>query len=198
MSAPEINASELEAFAHDLEEADLQPLWTQNLLSPVPELLSPHLWDWKRLKALAEASGRLVPIGGEANRRVLSLSHPDLGGLPFATHTLWAGIQFLNAGESATAHRHSAAALRFVLEGSGVWTLVNGDPVLMEPGDLVLTPNWSWHEHHNPGTEPMIWLDGTDIPLVRNLNAVFFEEGPEKLSPFEPIARSVSELLLPR
>lgn len=178
----------------DMAEADLQPLWRNDgLLTTTPDRLSPHLWRWKTLRDLAERSGDLVGIDRGGDRRVLALSHPDLDGLPFATHTLWGAVQFLGGGERAPAHRHSPAALRFVLEGSGVWTLVNGDPVLMEPGDLVLTPSFSWHEHHNPGDRPMIWFDGLDVPLVRNLNAVFFDPGPDDPTPYEQASRSGSE-----
>jgi gentisate 1,2-dioxygenase len=179
----------------DLAAADLQPLWVQpDLLSRSPNRLAPHIWRWKTLRDLAERSGDLVGIERGGDRRVLSLAHPDLGGLPFATHSLWGAVQFLGGGELAPAHRHTPAALRFVLEGSGVWTLVNGDPIHMAPGDLVLTPSWTWHEHHNPGPEPMIWFDGLDLPLVRNLDAIFFEPGGDDLSGYEPVHWSRSEM----
>lgn len=178
----------------DLAAGDLQPLWLQpGLLTATPGRLRPHIWRWKTLRDLAERSGELVGIDRGGDRRVLSLTHPDLGGLPFATPTLWAAVQFLGAGELAPAHRHTPAALRFVLEGSGVWTLVNGDPLHMAPGDLVLTPSWTWHEHHNPGAGPMIWFDGLDLPLVQALDAIFFEPGGEELTSYEPARVSRSE-----
>jgi gentisate 1,2-dioxygenase len=184
----------LDALYADLAEADLQPLWLlEGLLPATPSRLSPFLWRWRELRDLAVRAGDLVGIERGGDRRVLALAHPDLGGLPFATHTLWGAVQFLGAGEIAPAHRHSPAALRLVLEGSGVWTLVNGDPVAMAPGDLVLTPSYSWHEHHNPGTEPMIWFDGLDLPLVRSLDAVFFEPGTGECAPYHPAPRSRSE-----
>jgi gentisate 1,2-dioxygenase len=190
------DSPDVDNLYEDMATADLQPLWTQTGLLPgTPNRLTPHIWRWKTLRDLAERSGDLVGIDRGGDRRVLSLTHPDLGGLPFATHTLWAAVQFLGAGELAPAHRHTPAALRFVLEGSGVWTLVNGDPIHMAPGDLVLTPSWSWHEHHNPGTEPMIWFDGLDLPLVRTLDAVFFEQGGEELSRYQPMLASQSEAL---
>jgi gentisate 1,2-dioxygenase len=186
---------DVDSLYADLAAADLQPLWVQEgLLTTTPGRLTPHIWRWKTLRDLAERSGDLVGIERGGDRRVLSLSHPDLGGLPFATHTLWGAVQFLGGGELAPAHRHSPAALRFVLEGSGVWTLVNGDPIHMAPGDLVLTPSWTWHEHHNPGPEPMIWFDGLDVPLVRNLDAVFFEPGGDEPSGYEPVRASRSEV----
>jgi gentisate 1,2-dioxygenase len=79
-------------------------------------------------------------------------------------------------GEIARAHRHSGAALRLIIEGGGGYTVVNGERVPMSPGDLVLTPNWSWHDHANDTDAPMIWLDGLDTPLVRMLEAGFYEE----------------------
>ena len=188
------DASDVDGLYADLAAADLQPLWLQpGLLTRTPGRLAPHIWRWKTLRDLAERSGDLVGIDRGGDRRVLSLAHPDLGGLPFATHTLWGAVQFLGAGELAPAHRHTPGALRFVLEGSGVWTLVNGDPIHMARGDLVLTPSWTWHEHHNPGTDPMIWFDGLDLPLVRNLDAVFFEPGGEELSSYQPDLASQSE-----
>jgi gentisate 1,2-dioxygenase len=175
------DSPDVDVLYGDMAAADIQPLWVQeDLLPRTPGRLRPHIWRWKTLRGLAERSGELVGIDRGGDRRVLSLTHPDLGGLPYATPTLWGAVQFLGGGELAPAHRHTPAALRFVLEGSGVWTLVNGDPVHMAPGDLVLTPSWTWHEHHNPGTEPMIWFDGLDLPLVRNLDAVFFEPGGEE------------------
>ena len=84
-------------------------------------------------------------------------------------------MQYLNARESAPAHRHTAAAIRFVLQGQGVWTTVNGEPCPMSRGDLVLTPSMAWHEHHSGADEPMVWFDGLDLPLVNFLDASFFE-----------------------
>ena len=93
-----------------------------------------------------------------------------------ASNTLVANIQIVMPGEIARAHRHSAAALRLIIEGRGGYTVVNGERVPMFPGDLVLTPNWSWHDHANDTDAPMIWLDGLDTPLVRMLEAGFHEE----------------------
>jgi gentisate 1,2-dioxygenase len=198
MAAPQFHApdTDLEDLLAELAAADLQPLWLQTgLLPATPSSLTPHVWRWTTLQRLAERAGELVGIDRGGDRRVLALSHPGLGGLPFATPTLWAAVQYLNAGEHAPAHRHSPAALRFVMQGAGVWTLVNGDAILMEPGDLVLTPSYCWHEHDNPGDEPMIWFDGLDLPLVRNLDAIFFEPGPDHVTPYERSSESRSEKL---
>lgn len=187
---------DLDLLYGDFAEAHVQPLWKQKgLLPETPRTIAPHLWRWKTIKMLAERAGQLVAVDKGGDRRVLALSHPDLGGKPFATPTLWAGIQFLNGHESAPPHRHSPAALRFVMEGTGVWTMVNGDPVLMQPGDLVLTPAYNWHAHDNPGDEPMVWFDGLDLPMIQSLDAVFFDSGPDELASYHNRPRSRSESL---
>ncbi|MGH3327905.1 MAG: cupin domain-containing protein, partial [Streptomycetales bacterium] len=176
------DSPELLAFYDEIDGYHLQPLWTQTgdlmPFHPRPDAV-PWLWRWKRLKPLAERAGELVPIERGGERRVLALSNPGLGGRPFATPTLWAAVQYLGPRESAPAHRHTPGAIRFVLEGEGVWTLVNGDPCAMAPGDLILTPSWNWHEHHNPHDHPMVWFDGLDIPLLKALDAVFYENYPD-------------------
>ncbi len=171
---------ELHAFYGDVAAADLQPLWTQHELMPRQPSLGavPYHWPFTDVEPLMARAGQLVGTDRGGDRRVLAMSNPGLGGEPYATPTLWAAMQYLNPGESAPPHRHSPAALRFVLAGEGVSTLVDGEEVAMCPGDLVLTPSMRWHEHRNDAVEPMVWFDGLDIPLARSLDAVFFEPGP--------------------
>jgi gentisate 1,2-dioxygenase len=161
---------------------NIQALWTQaaDLMPahPAPRAV-PWLWRWDTVLALAAAAGQAVPVGRGGERRALALANPGLRGLPFATSTLWGAMQYLNARESAPAHRHTAAAIRFVLQGQGVWTTVNGEPCPMSRGDLVLTPSMTWHEHHSGADEPMVWFDGLDLPLVNGLDAGFFEPAGE-------------------
>ena len=186
---------DLDAFYGDLSAADLQPLW---LLEPMvahpPAVSGAHVWRWKDLRSFSERAGDLVPIDRGGDRRVLALSNPTLGGRPYATTTLWGAVQYLRASEIAPAHRHTPGALRFVLEGTGVWTRVEGDSVAMAPGDLVLTPSWTWHEHHNSGEGPMIWFDALDLPLLEALDAVFFERGDDVDVVRAAPARSASEV----
>lgn len=171
----------LDGLYEAMAERDLQPLWRLDGLMPAMPASrgKAHSWRASDLRALGERSGALVPIERGGDRRVLALCNPSLGGRPYATSTLWGAVQHLGPGEVAPAHRHSPGALRFVLEGEGVWTRVEGDAVPMGPGDLVLTPSWTWHEHHNPGSEPMLWFDALDLPLVEALDAVFFEAGAD-------------------
>ena len=112
----------------------------------------------------------------EAERRVLILENPGLRGTSQITSTLYAGLQLIMPGEVAPAHRHTQSALRFIIEGSGAYTTVDDKKVLMEPGDFVITPAWRWHQHGNDGAEPMVWLDGLDIPMVAHFNSTFRED----------------------
>ncbi len=165
-------------FCGALAAKDLQPLWTQSgrLMPQVPHPRTvPWLWKWQTMLALAERAVALIPITKGGDRRVLALANPGLGGMPYTSTTLWGAIQYLGAHESAPAHRHTPSAIRFVMNGSGVWTTVNGDACDMQPGDLILTPNWAWHDHTNAGDKPMVWFDGLDLPFVAHLESIFFE-----------------------
>ena len=164
----------------DFTKEHLAPLWThvRELMParPTPSARA-HVWQWKTLFGLAERAGHLVPVGEGGERRAIALANPGLGGLPFATPTLWAAIQYLAPGESAPEHRHTQNAFRFVVEGQGVWTDVDGDAVSMQCGDLLLTPGWHFHGHQNLGDSPMAWLDGLDIPFVQQTDSGFFAHG---------------------
>lgn len=178
--------------------AHLTPLWTQRegLMPEVPEPDAvPMHWAWSALLPLAELAGELVPVGRGGERRAIALANPGLPGTPYATPTLWAAIQYLGPREEAPAHRHTQTAFRFVVEGDGVWTNVEGDAVAMRRGDLLLTPGMHFHEHHNTSDHPMAWIDGLDIPLVRGLDAGFFEFGPDELGTRETPATSRNERL---
>ena len=189
---------QLEELYAGFAAAHLTPLWTEigDLMptSPRPDTV-PALWRWSTLLPLAERAGELVPVGRGGERRAIALANPGLPGTPYATPTLWAAIQYLGPREEAPAHRHTQTAFRFVVEGEGVWTNVEGDPVAMRRGDLLLTPGMHFHEHHNTTDHPMAWLDGLDIPLVRQLDAGFFEFGPDELGTRETPVTSRNERL---
>ncbi|HTV90045.1 MAG TPA: cupin domain-containing protein [Stellaceae bacterium] len=173
-SSPE----ELEEYYARLRAQNVAPAWLSGAVTVQPESAAvPFLWHWRDLRPQAMRAAELVGTA-QAERRVLRLSNPHLSGI--ASQTLVANIQIVMPGEIARAHRHSAAALRLIIEGKGGYTVVNGERVPMFPGDLVLTPNWSWHDHANDTDAPMIWLDGLDTPLVRMLEAGFFEEYPDE------------------
>jgi gentisate 1,2-dioxygenase len=171
-------AAEADAFYRELTRQHLCALWNVNaaLLPREPRSRAvPYLWRWDTLLPLCQRSGELATPQRGAERRVLGFINPGLPDRFGATHTLWAGFQYLLPGEVAPAHRHSPAAIRFVIQGDGAFTTVDGDKCRMSRGDLILTPPWTWHDHGHEGTEPMIWLDGLDLPLVAELEATFFE-----------------------
>jgi gentisate 1,2-dioxygenase len=109
------------------------------------------------------------------------LMNPGLGGEASITGSLFAGLQLIMPGEVAPAHRHTQSALRFIIEGSGAYTAVDGERTTMQPGDFVITPSWTWHDHGNDSAEPMVWLDGLDIQIVKLLNASFAEAGADDM-----------------
>lgn len=176
---------ELEALYRGFERELLVPLWTEigDLMPLQPQSkATPHLWRWERLVELVGQAGRIVPVGRGGERRAIALANPGLGGKPYATPTLWAAIQYLMPGEDAPEHRHTQHAFRFVVEGEGVWTVVNGDPVRMSRGDFLPQSGWNWHAHHNAAKAPMAWIDGLDIPFSYYTESQFFEFGREQIS----------------
>jgi gentisate 1,2-dioxygenase len=136
----------------------------------------PHLWKWSAIERLLPKLGAHQEVGGAYAdvRRTFGLRNPGMGGHT-ATHTLTAAIQYLLPGEAAPAHRHTPSALRFIISGHGTTTTVNGVRLPMNPGDLLLTPSWCWHDHRHHGDAPMAWLDVLDVPLVQACKAGFQE-----------------------
>lgn len=182
----------------EFRRGHLIPLWTEigDLMprEPSPRAIA-HCWRWSHLLAVARTAGALVPVGRGGERRAIALANPGLGDRPYATPTLWAAIQYLNAGESAPSHRHSQQAFRFVVEGEGVWTVVDGDAVSMRRGDFLPQPSWNWHSHVNLSSREMTWIDGLDIPLQHALDVTFFD--PARVDPgaIDTPQRSRSERL---
>jgi gentisate 1,2-dioxygenase len=175
---------------------DLTPLWTviSNLVKtePSPRAI-PHRWRYRDVRPfLMEACG--LVSAAEAERRVLTLQNPGLRGLSRVAETLFCGFQVINPGEIAPAHRHTQSALRFIVEGSNAYTAVDGERTMMRPGDFVITPTWTWHDHANIGDRPMVWVDGLDTPMVNSLNSGFREELDEQQHPItKPDDSSVLE-----
>lgn len=170
-----------EQYYEKISEHDLTPLWEvlHQLVTPLPiPPCVPHRWKWDTAYEWLLEAGNLI-TAEEAERRVLVLENPGLRGRTRITHSLYAGLQLILPGEVAPAHRHSQSAMRFVLHGSGAYTAVNGEKVFMNVGDFVITPSWTFHDHGNPSDEPMVWLDGLDLPIVELLNAQFMERGAE-------------------
>jgi gentisate 1,2-dioxygenase len=139
------------------------------------------LWRWQEMYAIARRAGDLVPVEQGGDRRAIALSNPGQDGMPYATSTLWAALQWLNGREVAPAHRHTSQAIRFIIDGAGSYSTVEGDRVFLERGDLVLTPPWMWHDHGSESDERAVWVDALDIPLNNYLDASFFEPASDDI-----------------
>jgi gentisate 1,2-dioxygenase len=170
----------------------MTPLWRSLAKLVTPEPVSgcqPAAWLFGDIRAAMIEAGGLI-TAKEAERRVLILENPGLRGQSKITTDLYAGVQLVLPGEVAPAHRHTQSALRFVLEGDGAHTAVNGERTRMHYGDFIITPPMAWHDHGNETDQPMFWLDGLDIPIVQFLDASFAEHHDEDE---QPIARPAGD-----
>ena len=169
-------------FYDRLAPEALAPLWKVLAALVTPSPRTPAVaasWSFDRIRPLLMEAGELI-TAAEAERRVLILENPALAGQSRITSTLYAGLQLILPGEVAPAHRHTQNALRFIMEGNGAFTALDGERAYMQKYDLILTPAWLWHDHGNETDEPMIWLDGLDIPLVQMLDASFSEHREDR------------------
>ena len=176
---------ERKAFYERIDKHSLTPLWEAlaNLVPPHPApACVPALWRYKEVRPYLMEAGRLISAR-EAERRVLVLENPGLRGASSITHSLYAGLQLILPGEVAASHRHTQSALRMVVEGEGAYTAVDGERTTMHPGDFIITPSWTFHDHGNPGDVPVVWLDGLDIPMVAFFDAGFAERHPQESQP---------------
>lgn len=179
-----------------LDSVNAQPLWDRygrvTRREPVAKD-TPMCWAWADMAPLIDRATREVSME-DAERRVLLLTHPVFKESFATTTNLSAGLQTLLPGEVARAHRHTLQAIRFVMEGSGAVTSVNNQANQMQQGDFILTPAWTWHEHVHPGTERVVWFDGLDLPLCRDIDTMFFELGAEGKDVFDPPATRAPSL----
>ncbi len=185
MSAHATDTPARREFYDRISTQNLAPLWTSmaNLITPEPKSpCQPASWRFADIRAAMIEAGALI-TAKEAERRVLVLENPGLRGQSKITTDLYAGVQLVLPGEVAPAHRHSQTALRFVLEGEGAHTVVNGERTIMHEGDFIITPHMAWHDHGNESPNPIFWLDGLDIPVVQFMDASFAEHTGEDAQP---------------
>jgi len=172
----------IEAMRQDyyarISQHGMTPLWkvmgTLFRDEPVSRC-APAAWHFDDVKSLVMEAGGLI-TAEEAKRRVLILENPALRGESRVTNTLFAGIQMIMPGEIAPAHRHVSSAIRFVLDGEGAYTAVEGEKAFMSPGDFIITANWAPHDHGNPSDKPMLWLDVLDAPVINFYETSFGED----------------------
>lgn len=195
---PESTAERREFYAR-LARSGAAPLWEvlSDIVRAEPRTAcQPALWPYDELRPLLMQAGAMI-TAQEAERRVLVLENPGLPGQSRITQSLYAGLQLVLPGEVAPGHRHTSSALRFILEGEGAYTSVDGERVAMHPGDLIFTPSWTWHDHGNPSDQPVVWLDGLDIPTVNHFDASFAEHATEELPTAARPASSPQRLSYP-
>lgn len=174
--AADVQQERIDALHRRMAEHSLGGHWQERERDPE---LQPFVWTWSSIHSCLIESGEVIRLGHideAAKRRTVNLVNPALTRRKATSRTLQMSVQLVKPGEMAECHRHTAAALRFVVEGDGAgFTNVEGEKMLMEPGDLVLTPHWTWHDHHNPGNVPLIWLDVLDGHLANYLDANIHE-----------------------
>src|SRR5215472_8506740 len=168
----------LEALYEEASNINVTPGWLRrDETAPAEKQQSEYVpahWRYDLCKAALDAAGRLIEVS-LADRRNLVMCNPIAGKGVMTTKTLVSAYQMILPGEKAPSHRHTAHALRVIIEARGAYSTVDGEKTPMETGDVVLTPGWSWHEHGHDGEEPAYWFDGLDVPLVRTLENMFYE-----------------------
>ena len=185
LDAKPARTPEREEFYHRLLQKNASPLW-EVLSEVVPPFPKPHivptLWSYDVMRPLLLESGRII-TAQEAERRVLMLENPGLPGSAHITQCLYAGLQLVLPGETAPTHRHAPSALRFVIESDRGYTSVEGERTTMRPGDFIVTPSMTYHDHGNHGDGPVTWMDVLDLHLVNFLDAGFAEHHPQGTQP---------------
>lgn len=185
MTADDSRAAAMDAFRRALATDNLSPLWDKMAALAATEPSAgghPCRWEWDNLRKQVMLAGEIVSTE-EAERRVLVLENPAFPGEGRVTSSLYSGVQLILPGETAPSHRHTASALRLILEGRGAFTTVSGERIYMAPGDFIVTPSGSFHDHGNETEAPVIWLDGLDVFVVNLLNAAFRDDYPEDRQP---------------
>jgi gentisate 1,2-dioxygenase len=185
-----------EEFYRRAAQQNLAPLWRvlHGLVGEAPKSpCRPDLWAYSQVRPYLIEACELISTE-ESERRVLILENPGMPGESRITRNLFCGLQIIRPGEIAPAHRHVASALRFIVEGKGAYTAIEGERTMMEPGDFVITPKWTWHDHGNESGELMVWVDGLDMHIVNMCDASFRENYPERNYPVTRPAGSAMAL----
>ncbi|HEY6197954.1 MAG TPA: cupin domain-containing protein [Candidatus Binatia bacterium] len=196
----------IQQLDQELEQKNLQGLWNEELWNSDARLFTkdpktmvqPCVWKWADIESSLREAGDLVGLGGKVERRTLRLQNPGLkqlqGQKHATTHTIHMSVQLLKPGELASSHRHNFGAFRFVARGRGAYTVVDGEQFFMEPGDLILNPPMTWHGHGNE-SEPIMWLDGLDYPLILSLQVLTWEPFPGDFQPIKESFKSTGHRL---
>jgi len=171
---------DLQDLSHWMKERNLKGHWEHSEWS---QIVKPYLWKGKDIFQALNWAGDLITTG-EAGRRTIQMRNPGLAA--GMTNTVHISVQLVKPGEIAAAHRHTAAAIRFIVQGTpNAYTIVEGERFPMLEGDFITTPNWTWHDHFNNSSEPVMWLDGLDVRLVTHFGAMIQENFAKPQQPVE-------------
>ena len=181
-ATPTSDAATRQRYYDTIAPQSLAPLWEvlKGLVPAEPRSKAvAHVWKYAAVRPLLLEAGKLL-TAEEAERRVLVLENPALAGQSRITSSMYAGVQLVMPGEIAPAHRHTASALRLVLESDGGYTAVAGERTRMQRGDFVITPNGAWHDHGQENDSPIIWVDGLDLHMINFFESGFMEHHNDK------------------
>jgi gentisate 1,2-dioxygenase len=179
-------ASQKSSFVAELEARNLHPLWDRyQRITPIrPQAKdTPFHWRWREVAPFLDQSVGEVSIN-DIERRALIMAHPAFGAETTTTSTMLAAFTVLEPGDRARPHRHTGAAIRFATRADGAATIVNGRRCEMKQGDLILTPPMCWHGHINESDHRIVWFDAANMPLIRAVDAHFFEPGDPRNNEF--------------
>jgi gentisate 1,2-dioxygenase len=188
---PQGDIESLDDLYHEAERLDVTPGWIDRdrpifWKEPRTDFVPAH-WRYQEVKDALASAGSLIDVA-LAERRNLILRNPFPSNNFATVRTLVCAYQMILPGELAPSHRHSAHALRVILDANQSYSVVNGERTPMETGDIILTPGGYWHGHGHEGAEPAYWLDGLDIPSVHLMEPMFYEEHPEKYERIASVA----------
>jgi gentisate 1,2-dioxygenase len=126
----------------------------------------PCVWKWADIEDYLMQLVELCPLELTERQSVL-LTNPAFGtkGVK-VTNTMRIAISIYKKGDVAESHMHSPNASRTIISESGGYTMVEGEKIYPVRGDLVFTPNGTWHGHGNDDDSPVIWADTLDWPLT--------------------------------
>jgi len=167
----------------DVSESHMFPFWattTDVAHDEIKQLMAtpsaiPYVWSYdKTIGPILQRSAELISTL-ESERRSLILVNPALKPRRATVSTMYTAYRLNDPHDVMPPHRHSPNAIRFGLTGTQNFTGVEGEDIVFGPGDMVLTPHDTWHNHGNKGDDPAINLSVLDLPLVETLNAIYFE-----------------------
>ena len=183
-------ADTMEAFYEAVAHMNVVCAWTPSDSRGAPEPSSPFKvahWRYAECRAALTQAAKLISAE-DAGRRVLNFRNPIPDNRLGAARTLLHAYQLILPGETAPAHRHTAHALRVILDAKDMYSVVEGEKTLMETGDVVLTPGGCWHSHEHNGADTACWIDGLDVPLAAALDLQTWEPHPDRYEKVEKVA----------